>query len=366
MAAKRKHDGVRTAAKLPAKAQPKDIGAANPYVLTEMKLGRTVNWPRTARPRDLIESTLGMKYENLFDPRKKSPLFAGKAAPGNGRATRSSPPVKVGGMIWGDPGEFFFEAAEFFDPVQGAVGDCYLISALSSIAWARPYVIANRERATGTGSQEFVDMVEFHDGGKIAQVEVTEKLPLNSPGNSYIYCRSSETGEIWPAIYEKAYAKWRTKTSGDTPNIEAIAGGDPVAACAQLTGLTPSYFACSSMTAGAIWTKVRENSVSRKTFNPMVAWTYGTPPAGVNYKDAHIAGSHAYSILGWLYDNGREYVILRNPWGFFEATLNVDTGSWMAYDGSFWRNVNLMNNDGTFALEAATFKKYYAGFGLVK
>jgi hypothetical protein len=26
----------------------------------------------------------------------------------------------------------------------------------------------------------------------------------------------------------------------------------------------------------------------------------------------------------------------------------------------------LVNNDGTFALEAPTFKKYFAGFGLVK
>jgi len=98
----------------------------------------------------------------------------------------------------------------------------------------------------------------------------------------------------------------------------------------------------------------------------MVAWTYCSPPSGVNYSSAQIAGCHAYSILGWLYDNAKEYIVLRNPWGFFEATLNVDSGSYVAYDGSFWRTINLMDNDGTFALEAPTFKKYFAGFGLVK
>jgi len=356
----------RSPNELATKERPDNIGAANPYVLAEVRLGRKVNWRRTPHPHEILEQALGMPYEDLFDPRKNSPLFAGKEVKKNGKSVRSEAPIDVGSVVWSDPGEFFYEAAEFFDPIQGAVGDCYLIAALSSIAWARPYLIANRTRATGPGQQEFVDMIEVHDGSKTVQVEVTEKLPLNAPGNTYIFCRSSETGEIWPAIYEKAYAKWRTHVATDTPDINAIAGGDPVAALVQLTGLTPYYYGCPPMTADAIWQKVRENSVSRKTINPMVAWTYCSPPTGVNYSDAHLAGCHAYSILGWLYDNGKEYIVLRNPWGFFEATLNIDSGSYVAYDGSFWRTINLMNNDGTFALEAPTFKKYFGGFGLAK
>ena len=358
--------GTTRIEELGAKERPDNIGAANPYVLAEVRLGRKVNWQRTPRAHEILEQALGMKYEDLFDPRKPSPIFAGKAVKKNGKTVRSEPPIDVGSVVWADPGEFFDEAAEFFDPVQGAVGDCYLIAALASIAWARPYLIAQLTRATGTGQQAFVDMIEIHDGATTKQVEVTEKLPLNAPGNTYIYCRSSETGEIWPAVYEKAYAKWRTKVTTDTPDISAIAGGDPVAALAQLSGLTPYYFSNPAIAAHDIWQKVRENSLSRKTFNPMVAWTYCSPPSGVNYSSAQIAGCHAYSILGWLYDNSKEYIVLRNPWGFFEATLNVDSGSYVAYDGSFWRTINLMNNDGTFALEAPTFKKYFAGFGLVK
>lgn len=356
---------VETPDKLPAKVRPDNIGAANPYALAEVKLGRKVNWPRTPHPHELVETALGMKYEDLFNPRKKSPLFGGKAVRRNGRVVRSKAPVDVGGIDWTDPGDFFEETPEFFDPVQGAVGDCYLIAALASIAWSRPYVIAHRARATGHGQQQFVDMIEFHDAGKASEVEVTEQVPLASPGSRYIYCRSSETGEIWPAVYEKAYAKWRTHDQGDTPNISAIAGGDPVAACRQLTDLTGYYYSCPSMSARAIWRKVRENSKGRQTFNPMVAWTYCSPPAGINYNSAHIAGCHAYSLLGWHYDSGREYVVLRNPWGFFEATPS-ESGTWFAFDKSYWRRVDLADNDGTFAVEAATFKKYFAGFGLVK
>src|SRR5205809_3884906 len=171
-------------------AGAENIGAINPYALVEYKLGRTVNWKRIAEPRKLLEDTLGMPYEKLFDPTEKSPLFAGKLTKQNGREVRSKPPVEVGSQVWTDPGEFFDEAAEFFDPVQGAVGDCYLIAALASIAWARPYLIAQLTRATGTGQQAFVDMIEIHEGATTKQVEVTEKLPLNAPGNTYIYCRS--------------------------------------------------------------------------------------------------------------------------------------------------------------------------------
>lgn len=42
-----------------------------------------------------------------------------------------------------------------------------------------------------------------------------------------------------------------------------------------------------------------------KTFNPMVAWTYGSSPSPeVNYNNAHLVANHAYSIPGWNYMDG--------------------------------------------------------------
>jgi hypothetical protein len=34
---------------------------------------------------------------------------------------------------WVDQGTFFHESAEFFDPVQGAVANCYFIASLASV-----------------------------------------------------------------------------------------------------------------------------------------------------------------------------------------------------------------------------------------
>ena len=107
----------------------------------------------------------------------------------------------------------------------------------------------------------------------------------------------------------------------------------------------------------------------------MVAWTYSSgdkSPDKVKYSDANLAANHAYSILGWQYANNQKYVVLRNPWGWKEASLNVDIGNWVAWDApyyggpGFWRVINMATNDGIFALRVDTFKKYFAGLGLVK
>ena len=364
--------------------KPKNVGVSNPYALAEVILKKKVNWKRVDSQK-LLEKTLDMPYEKLFDPKYESPLYAGlKLDPQTKTLARIEIPptakvvhrtlVNVGATtVWADPGDFFEEAAELTDPIQGAVANCYFIAALSSVAWARTYEIAQRTRATGTVQQDFVDMIEFYKGGKSEKVEVTELLPLNSPGNTFIYARSSESGEIWPAVYEKAFAKWVTKDPGDKPNILKTAFGDPVGAAASLTGLTPYYYWNSSLSEYQIWQKVRENCISRKTFNPMVAWTYGSSPSpDVNYSNAHIAANHAYSILGWQYANNQKYIVLRNPWGNYEAIINVAGGTWIAWDAPYyggpgwWRPIPMATNDGIFALRADTFKKYFAGFGLLK
>jgi len=393
--------------------RPKNVGVINPYALAEAIRGTEIDWS-VEDPHKVLPETLGTAYEQLFDPKHDSPLYgplklnrqtlemestleveAVEAIPppevserptdaGEIVSDADQPPDRPqevtevlsgvsAGAVWRDKGMFFHEAAEFFDPVQGAVGDCYLIAAMSSVAWAMTYEISHRSRATGVTQEQFVDMIPFFDGAR-KMVEVTEKVPVNAAGN-FIYARSLEPGEVWPAVYEKAYAKWRTHHTGDTPNILNIAGGDPVGAAAQLTGLSPFYYWTASLNADAIYTRIRENSLSRKTFNPMVAWTYPSgdkSPDKVNYGDANLVANHAYSILGWDYRHATKYVILRNPWGRTEAKTDILTGNWSAWDAPYyggpgwWRTIYLGANDGIFGLRVETFKKFFAGFGVAK
>ena len=275
------------------------------------------------------------------------------------------------GVVWSDPGTFFKEGTEFSDPVQGAVGDCYLIAALASVAWADPYCIAQRNRVIGSSQQSFVNMIQFYQspGAAATKIEVSENLPLKSGTGRYIYCRSSERGEIWPAVYEKAYAKWKTADNSDHPNITSIAGGDMVRAISEMTGKRRYYYSTQSHSSNGLWSLVRSNSRSYKTFNPMVAWTYpsgAVSPDRVTYSDANLVANHAYSILGWAYRNNQKYIVLRNPWGRTEASIDTLSGYWRAYDISWWRPIRLTSPDGVFALKASTFKRYFAGLGTAK
>src|SRR5690606_23235278 len=197
---------------------------------------------------------------------------------------------------WGDNGSFFLEAAEFSDPIQGNVANCYLIAAMSAVAWAQPYRIRHMTRATGTGQQQFVNKVRLHDATSHAgtDVEITDAIPLKFSNNRPMYARSSEPGETWPSILEKAYAKWESGHTGDTPSIESTAWRSGSRACAELTGLTRWSVDTASSSADDLWSLVRQNSLSGRTFNPMTAGTYGSgesSPDKVVYADANLVAS---------------------------------------------------------------------------
>jgi len=273
---------------------------------------------------------------------------------------------------WNDPGDFFNETTEFHDAIQGAVANCYYIAALASVAWAMPYQIKHMTRATGRNQQQFTNLIRFYkpdSNGQIdKEIEVTDAVPLRSNG-SFIYARSSEAGEIWPAIYEKAFAKLETGTNGDRPDITATGWGDCVFATAQLTGGKRHYYGSSDRSANDLYNLVRQNSRGKRTFNPMTCWTYSSGSAsdqGINYSDANLVASHCYSILGWHYKNGQKYIVLRNPWGRKEATIGELSGTISLRDIGWWRPINLDDDDGTFAMTASAFKTYFRGMGVVK
>lgn len=306
------------------------------------------------------------------------------------------------GGQWADTGTFFKESAEFFDPVQGQLGDCWLIAAMSSCAWALPYTFAQRSRATGPDNEQFTNQFTFIDpaNGQGNTFEATDATVVYSGTSSPMYGKSSESGEIWPALVEKAYAMWRGGgASFDKPNLTVLNGGDPVHASAALTGRKPHYTGTSGATAAQLTTLVKQHCMSYRTFDPMTAWTYGTSPDGVSYADANIVANHAYSVLGWT--SGvvirraltamlrqpagqraiertpllqdllqlptwflRDYIVLRNPWGYHEGSQGALHTTISMRDVSFWRSIDLDASDGVFAIDFATFQKCFAGIGV--
>ena len=101
---------------------------------------------------------------------------------------------------------------------------------------------------------------------------------------------------------------------------------------------------------------------------PLVAWTWGSSddsPDKVDYAGANLVANHCYTILGTHETNKRQYLILRNPWGYHEGTLNVYTGPWSSQE--YWGTATLnLPVDGVFALELHVFREYFMGFGGAK
>lgn len=407
------------------------IGVINPYALGEMVAGRPIDWNSLADPQKKLAEILHVPEEHLFDLQQpilnpaleldakgglkqidpeqahkrlqdylqahlkttethptpglpQVPIAtlknmhnlihttalklqadsAAKTAKGSGHAHDAWQPAD---RKWLDKGRYFDDVDEFSDPVQGALADCYLIAAMASVAWSRPYAIVNMVRPSRQGDEHSpIHEIRFHrDGRATAQdIEVSEKTPVDEASGNWVYARSSDQGEIWPAVMEKAYAKWKSGNDTDCPPYPTINFGDPVLACAELVGGKEHRLDTRHHDGDRLWDFVRHHSLSRRTINPMVAWTYSHAPDGLDYAAAHVVPNHAYSVLGWAYHDGHKYIVARNPWYTHHATVDTLDGVWEAYETSFWERVRL-NTHGVFAMRADTFGHYFAGIGAV-
>jgi hypothetical protein len=367
---------------------PTSIGAANPKAIAELKLGRTLD-PNAPDFQATLSEALGLPFEQLFDPKFSSPVFAGlriardvvtppadlKVAP----AAAAAPPApEVGAQaalapafvipfpIWWPVsdltfqvmGQFILDAPSATAPQQGALGDCWLISAMASVAWCHSDAITERVLKEGSGviagDGAAYEFTFFASPNWSQPKTLSVRVDLPEQNGQYIYACSTVAGETWPANLEKAFIGMRGPTGIFEPsssNYNELNGGDPAWAVASLVGRPPWYHWANAADALATINAHCTNGVATE---PMTAWTYGSAPSGASYDGSGIVGNHAYSILGTTTSGGQSYVVLRNPWAWHPGTLNVLSGTWEGLT---------LGNDGIFALRLDTFGQYYQGFG---
>jgi len=415
------------------------MGVANPYTLAELAIGRRIDWSRIVDPKAVIETALGMPWDQLINPASGSILYAGLVPSTGGlkrlptkdlgadidrrlqmhrvftpttTPTRLLPSINLllsrpdglalqrlrlavqlslatGGsdpsVQWTDEGKFFTDAAEGGDPVQGGLGDCYFISALDAVAWSVPamlrwFPLVDHEHVTPPPN----DMIErgsirfspgyYHSpaasdvvttGPLWESLLLTELLP-ESPEGVPLYATSSDVGETWPGLYEKAFAKWRTG-GGDRPDYKPLGGGWCGEATRALVGRDwhLDWWENERLTAADVLHFVRQHTRSGKTIHPMTAFTYSDegslPQDGIarNYARSDIVYNHCYGLLGWLTREGIDYIVVRNPWGHDYVATRSDR----APDGMFAGLA--LNTNGVFGLPVEVFRRYFEGFAAV-
>jgi hypothetical protein len=226
-------------------------------------------------------------------------------------------------------GKLFVDGISYDDVVQGSIGNCYLVAALSSLAHANPDIIKNAIKDNGDNTFT----VRFFEGSRQVNITVDGDQATGASGSSR-YGKSRDSKELWVGVIEKAYAQWKG-------GYEAIGnGGHASAVMTALTGRGTGWSSTKS-NLDALYTQVQRGAQSNK---PMAAPTFGKD-SGVDYTGTGVYAWHMYSVLGASEENGTKYIQLRNPWGRSEH------GS----DGK---------DDGIFKMKLEDFAKLYQGVNI--
>lgn len=244
----------------------------------------------------------------------------------------------VGGLFDGAADE---DILEFDDVEQGAIGDCYLVAALSSALHGdsdgsiRDGLIRARTDADGhvTGY-----VVRFYDAWGVPQ-DVPVDADLVRKNGRPTYARSIDTdrsGEEWGiSLVEKAYAQWH---GGYGEVGDGGWAGDVLQA---ITGSTATYRPVARLSDRTVIASIEEAIADNR---PVVAGTFGEED-GVDYSGTKIYAWHAYSVLGVkraTADGEEDRITLRNPWGEVEPPGNGP-------------------DDGIFDLPLSDFRRLYQG-----
>lgn len=125
--------------------------------------------------------------------------------------------------------DFIRDGAEAGDVIQGELGDCYLLGAMSSIAPAGllKRLVRSDPEVAGDLAKGFITFTLYKFGDWV-EVSVDTLLPCNE-ANEPMFAHAKDPAEVWVALLEKAYAKLHG-------SYEALDGGSVVAALSDITG----------------------------------------------------------------------------------------------------------------------------------
>ena len=334
-------------------------------------------------------------------------------------------PYLPDGMEWKDKGYFFNETARFTDICQKSIGDCYFLSALCSVAFVDSFRIKNTTEMRykyidGAREETPWHRIDFYVPEKPVEEGITwwkdkkktvqsivvseEILVSSSSGRNYGACgpkelvkktssNKSEADACWPAVYEKAYAKFLEGTTSDYPDMsksshiwcgfsrdtlkQILHTEEVEAKMLKFLSIDEVLEICRAAychpTCASIYEYIRINSKKKEThYSEAGTKSYYEENLGLFI-------GHEYSLLDCTVIDGTTYVVLRNPHGsnlqslkknpkVYHDNWGYDYGEhWDSkYKGSTYRYKGLFGNDdpnasnGIFLLEINEFKRVFS------
>ena len=216
----------------------------------------------------------------------------------------------------------FTDGPDYRDIQQGAVGDCFFLSALASMASAHPEIIRQVIAPLGDGTY----VVQFLRNGSPSYVRVDADLPVS--GSSLAYAKTGADGELWVPLMEKAYASFR----GGDSSYSSLRSGLPETVFSQVAGVASTF--PSGMSIDTAWSFL---SYQLSAGRPVAACSK-TSASGP------IIANHTYTVMSVQIIDSIRCVTVYNPWG---------------YDGGTGHDAN--TNDGLVTLTISDFVQQFAG-----
>ena len=190
---------------------------------------------------------------------------------------------------------------QYDDIKQQQIGDCYLMASLAALAKNNPELIRQMIKDNGNGTYT----VRFFEDGKPVFITVDSDVPVQK---TLCFSKekggiSSDDGELWPSIVEKAYAKWQG-------GYEKIGQGKPAAAGLDaITGIPATVIPVGGSQ------NIRDSVMQAyQSGDPIVVSTLQSP------KNSDVIGNHGLMVQKIEGDT----IYLYNPWGQDHFTINFN------------------------------------------
>ena len=197
----------------------------------------------------------------------------------------------------------FVDGPQYNDIRQGAVGDCYFLASLASLADTDPGTIEQMVAPMGDGTYA----VRYYRNGQPVYVRVDAELP----GSSFSprYAKLTPDGELWVALAEKAYAQFRYGEN----SYASISGG----------WMDPVYRAVTGLWTTRLWPT--SSNVASSMASHLAAGHAVTVGSNSNAASP-IVGLHAYMVKSVEVNAGETHVTVYNPWGLDGRSYDSNPG----------------------------------------
>ena len=238
----------------------------------------------------------------------------------------------------------FNDILTFKEINQGNIGDCYFLSAISTLI-LYPYLIREKFRLNQINNYGYYEIIFFIDG-EWQIVFLDDYFPYNIYKKEFQFAKPYKN-ELWVMLLEKAWAK----INGGYSNIIGGNVDDPMNA---LTGFPTEEILCKDYNKFDLYNLLEKNYNEKNLIS-------AASNKQNNIKVNGIEPEHSYSIIQvkkWK-EKGYYLIRLRNPWGDdeFKGDWSDKSEKWNEENKKYFNYID--KNDGVFWISLEDFLKYY-------